>query len=91
MNREEIREKFYKNVAYLQRNVPPDDIYIFSEQTFLAALYFLKKWSEVADINKECESDQITEKWVSNILGFLEKKELDEDIIVNLDLDSIED
>ena len=42
MNKEEIRKKFEENVAYLQRNIPPDDIYLFTEQTFMAALFFLQ-------------------------------------------------
>ena len=75
MNKEEIRKKFEENVAYLQRNIPPDDIYLFTEQTFMAALYFLQRWSQVANITEEMFRDPVTDKWVKNILNFHESKE----------------
>lgn len=84
MNKEELKKKFEKNVDYLRRNIPPDDIYPFTEQTFMAALYFLHKWSEWADIEAECHENEITRKWVANILGLQRMKE--QDISVNLDL-----
>lgn len=84
MNKEELLKKFEKNVAYLQRNIPPDDIYIFTEQTFMAAMYFMHKWAEWADVQDEMKKDPITRKWVNNILGFQKVK--DEDIDIQIDL-----
>lgn len=91
MNKEELKEKFEKNVEYLKKVVPPDDIYLFSEQTFMAALFFLKKWSEKTSITEEMLRDPITDKWVTNILGFLECKEKDLDINLDLNMQSIEE
>lgn len=85
MNKEELKKRFEKNVEYLKRNVPPDDIYLFAEQTHMAALYFLHRWSEWADIQAECQYNLVTQKWVSNILGLQRCK--DQDININLDLD----
>ncbi len=87
MNKEEVNEKFEKNVNYLRRNVPPDDIYPFAEQTFMACLYFLKRWSDEVNIIDEMARDDIANKWVRNIIGFLEVQDKDIDISLDLKLD----
>jgi hypothetical protein len=86
LDKEQIMEKFEQNVAYLQRNIPPDDIYAFSEQTFMACIYFLGKFSALADIEKECERDPMFFRWVRNILGFQKLKDDNQDIDLDLDL-----
>ncbi len=91
MNKEELRQKFERNVEYLKRNVPPDDIYLFTEQTSMAAIYFIHKWAEWVDINKECVEDEITRKWLKNILGFEYYKNENIDVALDLDLESTED
>lgn len=90
MNREELKEKFERNVDYLKRNVPPDDIYMFAEQTFMATLFFLHKWSEWADINEECKNDPVAKKWVTNIVGLQMCKDKELDVNLDLDLKSVE-
>lgn len=90
MNKEEIYKKFERNVAYLHRNIPPDDIYLFTEQTFMAALYFIHKLNEHVDILEECNKDPVTKKWVSNILGFELYKDQNIDIQLDLDLKAID-
>ena len=91
MNKEELKEKFEKNVQFLQRNIPPDDIYIFAEQTFMAALFFLSKWNSHEDLNEVCKNDLIAKKWIVNIIGFQRCKDEDIDVDLNLNLESIED
>lgn len=90
MNKEEMLRQFNENVEYLQRNVPPDDIYIFTEQTFMAALFFLTKWSEKADIEAECAQDIIAQKWVTNILGLLACRDLKQDINLDLNMECLD-
>ena len=90
MNKEEIKKKFEENVEYLRKNIPPDDIYMFTEQTFMACLYFLKQWSKHADINAICQDDLIARKYVVNIMGLLKCRELNIDLTLDLDLDSVE-
>jgi hypothetical protein len=91
MNKEELRAKFEKNVEFLQRTIPPDDVYIFCEQTFMAALFFLHKWSEKTNITEEVLRDPTTNKWVNNIMGLLACREDEMDISLDLNLDSVED
>ena len=91
MNKEEMRERFEKNVDFLKRNIPPDDIYLFAEQTFMAALYFLYKWSDWADIEEECHRDEVTRKWVANIMGFHRMKDGNEDVNLDLNMDSLDE
>lgn len=90
MDKEELEEKFYKNIEYLQRNIPPDDIYIFTEQTFMAAMFFMHKWSKKEDLNEVCKTDPIAKKWINNILNMQKYKDANEDLTLNLDLESLE-
>lgn len=90
MNKEELKAKFEKNVEYLKRNVPPDDIYLFAEQTFMATLFFLHKWSEWVDVNEECLADPVAKKWVTNIIGLQMAKDKEIDVNLDLDLKSVE-
>lgn len=87
MNREEIAKKFEENVEYLRRNVPPDDIYIFAEQTFMSALYFLSRWHEHVNLQQEIKENDVSKKWISNILFFQECKEKKVDVTLDLNLD----
>ena len=91
MNKEEFKAKFEKSVEYLQKTIPPDDIYLFTEQTFMAAMYFLLRWSQTVDIKKEAEENEICRKWITNVLAFDHCKEYDIDITLNLDMDSIDE
>lgn len=91
MNKEELKKQFEKYVDYLKRNVPPDDIYLFAEQTHMAAMYFLFKWSEWADIEAECQDNLVTRKWVANILGLQRMKEQNIDINLDLNLGSVDE
>lgn len=86
-----MAEAFEKNVRYLQRNIPPDDIYIFTEQTFMAAVFFLSKWAEWIDLKEECAKCPVVNKWVGNILGFKRLKESGVDLELDLDMKSLED
>lgn len=84
-----MRAMFEKNIEYLQRNIPPDDIYIFAEETFMAALFFLHKWAEWVDINVECHKCIITQKWVKNIMGLLKVRDAEQDFTLDLGLDEL--
>lgn len=85
MGKEELRSQFEKNVAYLQRNIPPDDIYMFCEQTFMSAIFFLKKLCEHVNIDEEMTKDSATRCWVKNIISFQLAREQNIDVSVNLD------
>ncbi len=87
MDKEQIKALFEKNVEYLKRNIPEDEIYEFAEQTFMAAVYFIYRWNDWVDINEECLKDEIAKKWVTNIMALLRCKEKNIDIDLDLDLD----
>ncbi len=91
MDKEQIRAKFDQNVEYLKRNIPPDDIYLFAEQTFMAAVYFMYKWSDWVDVSDECEKDMVAMKWVTNILGFMVCQNENQDIQLDLNIRSVEE
>ncbi len=91
MNNEEFKKKFYANVAYLQRNIPPDDIYLFAEETFMAAYFFILKMSDFIDLEEECEADPVFNKWLRNIANFHRCREDYPELKIDLNLNSIED
>jgi len=86
MNREEIIKQFEKNVEYLKRNIPPDDIYVFAEQTFMAAMYFMHKWSAWEELPKVMLEDDVANKWITNIFGLHISREKGEDVDLDLDI-----
>lgn len=89
MNKEELKAKYEQNVEYLRRNVPPEEIYEFAEQTYMATLYFLSKWSDWEDINEVCKSNPIAEKWVTNIMGLLKCRDMGIDVDITTGEDEI--
>ena len=90
MNKEEMKAKFLKNVEYLERNIAPDDIYLFAEQTLMACLFFLQKWSDWVDIKEELQRDPVAKKWVTNIVALQICRDREIDVELDLDLKSVE-
>jgi hypothetical protein len=86
MDKEELLAHFEQNVEYLRRNIPPDDIYLFCEQTYMAARYFLMKWSEHTKISDEMEKDKTTSVWVRNIISLQVMREKNIDVQLDLDV-----
>ncbi len=66
---------YRKNVEWLKVNIPRDEIYEFTEQSLIAAEFFLHKWNDWVDVAEECRKDKVTHLWVSNILGIRRLKE----------------
>lgn len=87
MNKEEFIKTFEENVLYLEHNIPPDDIYAFAEQTYMAALYFLHVISHNIDIEALMKNDPIARKWISNVMLLLNARDLKEPISLDLKLD----
>lgn len=87
----EIKKRFEFNVNYLRRNVPPDDIYEFAEQTRMAAMYFLIKWQEHADLRREVLDNESSRKWIANILGLDRCMANNQDLSLDLGLESVDE
>jgi len=91
MDKSELRKIFYENVEYMQKTVPPDDIYIFSEQTFMAAMFFMLELGNVIDLVDKCNRCPVTKKWVSNILSFENAKRNKIEILLDLKMDEFDE
>lgn len=91
MDKQELKEKFDKNVAYLYANIPPDDIYIFTEQTLMAAMFFLNKYSKQVNITEEMLRDPMMDKWVRNIMGLVSCREKALEINIDLNMQSLDE
>lgn len=71
LTQDQVMEMMEKNVEFLRSVIAPDDIYIFAELNFMTALFFMKTWSLLVDVDEECKKDPITNKYVINMLNFL--------------------
>lgn len=73
---EEFQEKFESRILWLQKNIPPDDIYGFSLQALLAAEFFIYRLMEKTNINEAMDKDITTNNWVKYIIGLRQAHEL---------------
>ena len=90
MEKKQFKKQFYENVDFIQRNIAPDDIYIFTEQTLMAAVFFLHIITKFCDLEEECNNNIVLKKYVANVLGFEKLKKDKKDVRVDMDLKSIE-
>lgn len=91
MDKEELKELFEKNVRYIQKTVPPDDIYIFAEQTLMASMYFLRTIAEYKGIADLAGEDPIFDKWVRNVGYFFMAQQEDLDMTLDLKMDELDE
>lgn len=80
MNKDELMAEFERHVAWLQRNIPPDDIYMFAEQTLMAARFFMHKWaSNCPNVREVIAEDKPTQQWSKNVINVLNLQNRGED------------
>lgn len=80
MNKDELIEEFERHVNWLQRNIPPDDIYMFAEQTLMAARFFMHKWAaSCPNVREIIAEDPPTQRWTRNIITVLNLQNKGED------------
>jgi len=91
LTEDEQLEEFHKNVIWLHDNIPPDDIYLFAEQALFSAEYFILKWAEHVDLEKEAESNKTTELWLKNVLGIRALRKLEAKGMLDFDMKFLED
>jgi len=91
MDKRELIKKYDENVAWLRRNIPPDDIYDFAEQTYMAALFFLKLASSDDRFLTLLQECHVTRKWSQNICGLLQIREQGIDCPIDMKLEIAED
>jgi hypothetical protein len=91
LNKQEFVRQFEENVAYLRRNVPPDDIYLFAEQLFMGAMFFLMHWNEHEDVTEVCQYDKIADRFIKNIAGLYHRRKEGQEAVVNLNFHGLSD
>lgn len=89
MDKHQLFEKYKKNIEWLHRNVPPDDIYDFAEQTYMAALFFLNVISNDLNIHVQLQNP-VFKKWATNIISVLDYREKGIDTSIDLQMDVYE-
>lgn len=91
MDKQEFLKKYERNIAWLRRNIPPDDIYDFAEQTYMAALFFLRLASVDPDFMKLLQECPITRKWSQNLCSLLHLRDNNIDSAIDMKLEVIDD
>ncbi len=66
---EEYQKKFNERILWIQKNIPPDDIYFFSHCVLLAAEFFIYRLAERENVNESMKTDPDLKHWVRMILG----------------------
>lgn len=90
MEKEELKAQFEKNVSYLQKTIPPDDIYIFAEQTLMASVFFIRKLGEYTDLQTLAEEDAVFRKWLTNVGSFYTAQLREIDMTLDLKMDDLD-
>ena len=90
MDKHQLFEKYKKNVEWLHRNIPPDDIYDFAEQSYMAALFFLHTINHNLDLQQQLR-DPVFKKWATNIISLLDVREKGVDASIDLQMDILDD
>lgn len=91
MDQQEFQAEYEKNIAWLQRNVPPDDIYDFGEQTLIAAVYFLKKYAQTFSYVPDIMHDPLTAHWIKWLMLLVKRRSDNTDGSVDLALEGMDD
>lgn len=64
------REEYEKDLEWLAKAIPPDDIYYFALQAYWASEFFLAQWSKHQDLVEAYENDKHSRIWLTNIISF---------------------
>lgn len=60
-------DRYKTGIEWLKQTLPSDEIYEFAELALVACDYFVKKISEITDLEKEAKRDKVFESWIQNI------------------------
>lgn len=88
--KDDLSKRFEKNVDYLVRNIPPDDIYPFAEKIIMTAMFFLRQWANCEDLDKRCAECSDSKKLIDSILIFEAGKANDVDVKIDLMMEDFE-
>lgn len=64
------KETYDKELQWLHDNIPPDDIYAFAYESFIASEYFLWHWSQWVNLHERAAFDANERAWINRICAF---------------------
>lgn len=82
---ERLIEQYKSDVEWLKRNIPPEQIYDFAEQSLMAATFFLAQWDDWVDLDEECDKSPVAKAWISNVLKLRHARQLGIDEKISTD------
>lgn len=83
-----MRDEYEKDIVWLAKTIPPDDIYDFALQTYHAAEYFLAQWAKYEDLSEVYARDRLAKIWLKNIISFRMMKE--DKLIIKFDFEEVD-
>jgi len=86
----EVAERIEKRIKWIQRNIAPDDIYMFAEQALMGAEFFMGLWAHGKNLTEECGRCPLLGQWLNNIAGFRYLRDKDQDCKINLEFKVLE-
>ncbi len=85
--KKEIIAEYEKNVEWLSRHVPRDDVYDFAEQCLMASEFLMYELGHFIDISDEITRETLLGKWCKNIVGIRVGQKNDFKGILNIGLE----
>jgi hypothetical protein len=89
MEKDELDAMLERDVAYLQRNIPPDDIYLFAQNTLLATYLLAYEVGRIVGIGGFEKLPKITQKCLKNISWFKHNQEAGTDVEIDLNTNGL--
>lgn len=90
MNEEELDNRLEKDVAYLQRNIAPDDIYLFTQNALLANYLLAYEFMKLVGAENYYKLPKITRNCIRNISYFKHHQENDIEIEIDLNTNGLD-
>lgn len=66
MQQEQFKEEFEKNVEFLKKTIPQDKIYEMAEKFYMAAMFFMFKWSDWEDVEDYIKHNPTADYYIGN-------------------------
>lgn len=76
MTEDEIEAEYERNVIFMSKVIPPDDIYAFAESGVCMSYYFLQKWHKCEDVRPICETDPVAREYITLLLSYLNTRDI---------------
>lgn len=89
MKDQQMYEEVKSSMEYLKKNVNPEDIYLFADQTMCVAAHLLVFYCDLRKLKEDAEVCPTAREIVNHIHRYIEAKNTGEKFIYNKKLDDV--